>query len=412
MRLGPKRQADQADRPPAVGPGVRRSEARPAAVRSPWAWLLDPRSAVLLTLGSLIVIGGCRRLLIGLASRRAVDAIQGESPTAEEVAAAARFGRDGLIDLFRLLETAESNEVRLAAGRALVELWGEDDLIAEEEKALIRRGAIIDWVGRRRYPAALAEPIELGVSFRVPFLSNDPKLRVRASNVEWSYKIMGTYRASLEIESAPRPIDVGGTVRFTLDPRDFDGRGPHRLVLQARVRTADLKESWEFEMPHLAFSFELDPTLVLDAILAGDDEDRARIMSEGVRFVSADDAGAPAFVPLAGDLVLRNPPRLAVAGPLPCDLAHRVEIEFEGVGERASSSRFVVVSSGGEVTTDGGEVRFSGTPSNVGIDRPGSIRMRAHLHPDPGIAWATPNVRSLWPRSITTEWVEATVVRR
>ena len=38
--------------------------------------------------------------------------------------------------------------------------------------------------------------------------------------------------------------------------------------------------------------------------------------------------------------------------------------------------------------------------------------LRARLVPDPDRGWADPEVRSIWPGTIVTDWVEVEVVRR
>jgi hypothetical protein len=37
--------------------------------------------------------------------------------------------------------------------------------------------------------------------------------------------------------------------------------------------------------------------------------------------------------------------------------------------------------------------------------------MRAWLHADPELGWADPEVRSVWPGEMATNWVEVEIVR-
>ena len=46
------------------------------------------------------------------------------------------------------------------------------------------------------------------------------------------------------------------------------------------------------------------------------------------------------------------------------------------------------------------------------IDRPGNRRLRVLLTADPDLGWADPDVRSVWPGTITVGWHEVTVIRR
>jgi hypothetical protein len=108
--------------------------------------------------------------------------------------------------------------------------------------------------------------------------------------------------------------------------------------------------------------------------------------------------------------VLRDPPALAVTLPLPCDVAHAVFVEFEGVPGRFAAGAAVLVGQGSEIRTIPLELR-SPLPPGV-IERPGDIRLRAILEADPHRGWADPDVRSIWPGTIVTDWEPARVVRK
>ncbi len=386
----------------------------PVAPRGWTSYLGDPRSAVLFFLASALVIGGGRKLLQGARARRVVEALAGPDPSPEQVEEAAEHRRAGLIDLFRLLGTATRAEVRDAAGRTLAALWARDELIAEEEKALVRRGFAVEWRARRRYPRGLAAPIPIRVDYGVPFLV-DGGPGVGPTHLEWSHRILGAERAGLEAFS---PWRAGpGSSEFAIDPADFPTNGPHRLALHARARTVGLTESWEIDLPHLPFSFEFDPILAVDALLTLADDSRGQAIARAIRLEPAESpADGPNFLPLTPDLVLRDPPALAVVLPLPCDLAHTLAIEFEGMTGRFPAGVVVVAGQGADPTAVPSTLRFplgaiSGLPADA-IDRPGARRARAVLTADPDLGWADPDVRSLWPGTLTTEWTEVRVNRR
>ncbi len=372
------------------------------------AWLADPRTAVLAFLASALIFGGGRKALQGLRTRRAIAALDGPDPAPSEVAEAAEHGRAGLVDLFRLLGTAPKPEVRDAAGRALARLWRLDEMIAEEEKALVRRGFVADWRARRRYPRGLRVPIPIGVAYGVPFLVDGPK-EVGPANLEWSHRILGAGSAGLERFTPWRSGPASAT--FAVEPGDFPTDGPHRLALHAKVRAVGLTEAWEIELPQIPFSFEFDPKLAVDALLTLPDDARGRAFARGLRLgPPADSDEDPTYLDLNTDLVLRNPPSLVVEGPLPCDLAHALAIEIEGVPGRFPAGTVVLTGS------SPGPSRFplgpiAGLPAGA-IDRPGEIRLRAHLAADPDLGWADPDVRSIWPEPLTTDWDTVRVVRR
>ena len=380
------------------------------------AWLADPRSTVLFALASVVVLGGGRRLLRARRARAAVDRLGDPDVRPEEVESAADHGRAGLMDLFRLLGTAPDAPVRDAAGRALARLWAGDELVAEEEKAIVRRGFSAAWNARRRYPRDLRGPIPIAVDFGVPFLDPDGP-GVGPDRLEWSHRIMGAERAGLEVFSDWRAGP--GRADFAIDPADLPGRGPHRLVLQAKVRTLGLTSPWELELPHTPFAIEFDPALAVGALLNLPDAGRAEAIGRAIRLEASESAGAsPRFVDLDGDLVLRDPPSIRVATPLPADLAHALAIELEGIAGRFEAGSLVLSGqgSGAGQSSEAGTRTFPigqlvGLPPGT-IERPGTVRLRAILTASPELGWADPDVRSIWPGTIATDWAEARVIRR
>jgi hypothetical protein len=389
--------------------------ARPGRWRTA-AWLADPRTAVLAFLASALLFGGGRKVLQGIRARRAVAALVEPDPSTEEVEAAAEHGRAGLIELFRLLGTAEKPEVRDAAGRALATLWAGDDLIAEEEKALVRRGFVVSWKARRRYPRGIRVPIPIEASFGVPFLVEGGP-GVGPSNLAWSHRVLGTERAGLE---APTPWREGpGRASFEVEPSDFPTLGPHRLALAARVRSQGLTDSWEIELPQMPFSFEFDPILTVEALLTSADDARGAAFGHSIRLEppgGIEPGSGTRYLDLNAELVLRDPPDLVVDTPLPCDLAHRLSVEIEGVPGLFPAGS-VVVSGQGQEDSGRFEARrfplktIAGLPSDA-IDRPGERRIRAVLTADPDLGWADPDVRSLWPGTLATDWAAVRVIRR
>jgi hypothetical protein len=401
---------------PAPPGGARPTQPRLGTRRN---WLREPKSAVWIVLAAIALIGGGRRLLWSWRARKAVARLSDPDVTPEELEAVADFGRSGAWELLRIYSTTEFETTRTAAGLALARIWRDDHLVGEEEKAVVRRGFAVTWNARRRYPRALQAEIPIVAAYGVPFLSDDPA-RVRAEDLEWSHRIVGARRAALEEYS---PWKSGrAEVAFTIVPDDFPTNGPHRLVLQSRVRTIGLSGSWELELPHVPFRFDFDPILRLDAILTLSDAVRDEAMARSVRLESSAASGEePArLVPLGGEWILRNPPRLAVDTPLPCDLAHAATLEFEGAPGRYPAGSLIV--SGQGLSARSGPGLASSTrrfdvhplgplPSGV-IDRPGTRRIRVHLAADPQLGWADPDIRSVWPGTIETSWVEAEIIRK
>ena len=253
-------------------------------------FLGEPRNAVFLALMAALLIGGGSRLRRAIRGRDARNRLDDPEIAPEAIEAVAEFGRAGLLDLFRLLESGKTREHRQAAGRALAILWAGDEMIPEEEKAVVVRGHELTWRGRRRYPRDLKSAIPFGVVVEVPFLKGNPK-GVGPEHLEWSFRITGSRRAGLE---AFGPwIKGSGRVDFSIIPDDFDTNGPHQLAVLTRVRTVGLTDTWEINVPHSRFMFEFDPLLKVDALLTLPDESRALAFQEGLRLVGADHGGLP-----------------------------------------------------------------------------------------------------------------------
>lgn len=379
-------------------------------------WVGEPRNAVLFILASVILVGGGRKLLQAWRTRKAVGRLEDPGVTTGAIGAAVDHGRAGLLELFRLLGSAETEALRDAAGHALSVLWARDELIAEEEKAVVRRGFQIQWRARRRYPRALGADVRIGLTYGVPFLQPDGP-GVRPDQLEWSHRVVGARRLNLESFT---PWAAGeGRAEFSIVPADFETNGPHKLVFQARVRTTGLTESWEFELPHLPFGFEFDPLLSVDALLATPDDARAAEIARAVRLVAGHapaDAG-PSLWPLNAGFAVRDAPAIGLTLPFPCDLAHTIEIEFARVAGRHASGELVLTGQGGGIPGSSPSTHLvplgplSPIPADA-IDRPGVRAMRARLVADPDRGWSEPDVRSIWPGTIETDWVDVEVVRR
>lgn len=399
-------------------PRLRRRRGASKPGRPSWgSWWADPRSGVLAVVTASIAIGGGLKLLQWWRAREALDRLGAADVTEADVDDASRHGRAVIMDLFRIMGTADREPLRAAAGRSLARLWAEDNLIAEEEKALVVRGFAASWQARRRYPRALRAPIPIAITYGVPFLQDDDG-PISPRNLEWSHRVLGTRRAEPEIFTPWKPGPA--RAEFTLVPGDFETDGPHRLVLHARVRTAGLTDHWEVELPQMTSSLEFDSRLLPEALLTLADEARGEAIARSVCLKTrpATESQPPTFAPLNDAFAIRDLPELTVATPLPCDLAHAAALEFEGVAGRFDAGSVVLSGQGdvGAIPAAATAERFplgpiAPLPADA-IDRPGPRRMRAVLTADPDRGWADPDVRSIWPGTIETEWVEVQVVRR
>jgi hypothetical protein len=370
-------------------------------------------------LGGVVLIGGGRRVLQALRSRRAVARLAEPDVTPSEVEEVARFGRSGLHELFRVFGEAPSATLREAAGRAIASLWAQDQLIGEEEQALVRRSYAVDWQARRRYPRALTADIPVTVTYGLPCLAEEGP-GVSPSNLEWSHRVTGARRAALEEFSPWTPGP--GLLTFAIVPGDFDSSGPHKLVLQTRVRTVGLTDAWQIDLPHIPFPFEFDPRLEVGSLLASPDDSRGETIGRSLRLDAPADSGpGPArFLALNEEMTLRNPPQIVVNSPLPCDLAHTISVEIEGIQGRFDAGKLIVSGQGkrddGRAATDFQprilEVGPLGHVPREAIGHPGRRALRAILTAQPELGWTDPDVRSIWPGTIETGWVDVEIIRR
>lgn len=383
-----------------------------------WArWLISPRSAVFVFLALVLGLGGWRRFALARKARALADRIGGAQADAEEIEQASRFGRASLIELFQTLELPENDPRRTAAGRALARIWADDELVPEEEKAIVRRGYCVRWNARKRYPRALTRTIPLQVSYSVPFLSTKGNGNgVTQSSLLWSHRVKGSQRASLEAWSDWKAGPV--RLEIPIEPSDFATDGPHTLVLESKVRTEGLTDQWELALPLVKSQFEFDPRLEPTALFALADSGRAQRVALGVELLSArptelESAREP--IP-AGDWVISEPPVLKVSRDLPCDLAHLMMVEFEGVSGLYPCGQVIVpLRAAGNASDDAAALvdlgPITGFPMGL-FDRPGSVRLHLILQPDAELGWNDPEIRSVWPESITTNWQTVQLMRR
>ena len=301
----------------------------------------------------------------------------------------------------------------------MLRLWAADELIAEEEKALATRLYDVQWRARRRYPHALTGAIWFEVEFGLAGLT-PAGAWIRPDQLEWSWRIRGAPRASLE-QISPWQVSEA-PVRFASEAADLPPGPDVALAFQARLRTAGLTSRWELDLPQVPFRFERDPMLRPESILAAPDTQAQERLERGVRLEigseTVEDAGAgPVYLPIDPAFALVGQPRVRIDN-LPCDLAHRATLELDDSdAPRALPAGEVV-----HLTDPAAAGSPKGTNTGVAIClepateplrlQPGTTRIRLVLEPDPHLGWAHAGVRSVWPERIATDWQEVRIVRR
>jgi hypothetical protein len=367
---------------------------------------------VLLVVGLALLLGGGRRLLQVLRARRAVNRLEEGTATPAEIEAAAGHGRAAIPELLRLLDPRHDETTRTAAGRALLRLWAADELIAEEEKGVATRLFEVQWLARRRYPRQIRGALRFEVRFGLTGLDRAGQ-GIRPDQLEWSWRIRGAPRASLEQFSAWQVVEQ--PIHFQIEAADLPAGSDMALAFQARVRTRGLTSRWELELPQVPFRFERDEALRVESILAPADSIVEEAMSRVVRFeISESRLGQadvdPVFVPIDPEFAIVGQPRIGL-DELTCDLAHRAILEFAEPKRSVGAGEVVYLAARGEASTSVRPLQVEPAPEPL-VAEPGAYRIRLVLTPDPDLGWAHPDVRSVWPRRIVTEWQEARVVRR
>ena len=109
-------------------------------------WLSEPKAVIWLALAAAVLLGGGRRLIAWWQARKAVARLDAPDVTAAEIEAVADHGRTGAYDLLRIFSSGPSEQVRQAAGSSLARLWLLDQLVPEEEQAVVRRGFTVTWM--------------------------------------------------------------------------------------------------------------------------------------------------------------------------------------------------------------------------------------------------------------------------
>lgn len=373
----------------------------------------DPRRWVFIAVVAFLALGGGRKWLAGRRGLRMADRLAANQATPDEIRSSHQFGRAVVRDLFQVMAEGPSTQHRLAAIEALVRLWQADELIAEEEKAIVTRSMVADWQIRRKYPRGLTGPIEITATFGMPQLTDVKLNEWFARHLRWQYRISGTRRVTDDAWQAA-PIAFP-RCSIEIMPDDFPDDGPHRLLLHLRVATDSLTDNWQIDLPAQTTSFEWDDHLQPNALATLPDSHRASQWAAAIGFIApAAVEAAPVFLKLNEQFAIRNPPMPALKRPLPCDLAHRVVIELDQSSGRWHAGQWLEAAH----THNTQAQAWTTWPAEAACATPpatplhgGTYRMRVVLEPTPARGWSDPHIRSVWPEAITSDWVEVQLVR-
>ena len=195
-----------------------------------------------------------------------------------------------------------------------------DDLIAEEEKALVQRGYLVTSHPTPLSPRPAVGNPHLGLLRR----SLPPRGgRYRALEPRMVAPDPRHTRAGLETFT---PWTAGpGHADFSLVPGDFETERSAQARLTGAVRVTGATDSWELRTPLIPFHFEFDPQFDPESLYGLADASRAEAFANAVQLatVERDETHPADYRVLNTELAVRDPPQLAISVPLPCDLRTR-----------------------------------------------------------------------------------------
>lgn len=419
-RSGPVDRTGANPSTPVRKPGGREAGNAQGPKSSPFA---DPRRWLFLAVVVFLVVGGGRKWLHGRRGRALADQLADGTATIDEIRDSHRFGRFVVHDLFRVLTDGPSPDRRQAALESLVRLWKADELIAEEEKAIVTRAFVTNWRIRRKYPRGLSGRLAIKVDYGLPETGDEELNRWIIDHLEWSHRLTGTRRATDDQWRTLESRKSGA--HFEIVPADFPEDGPHRLILHTRVTVRGLTDQWQLELPAQATSFEWDDHLQAGALAGMPDAARAGRWREmfGAWETDPNEAGA-GHSEIDDRFVLSYPPEPMISflrpdmtrASMPCDLAHQVYLEFESVEGRWRLGDWILAATAEACQGDAAFFRMPpqipATSNAPRLERAGKYRGRFVLEPCPELGWSDPAIRSVWPETITSDWFEVEIVRR
>lgn len=398
-------------------PVRRPSQSRNSSPSSPMA---DPRRWMFISVVAFLMFGGGRKWLKSIHGRRLADKIAHGTANPDEILGSYRYGRVVVQDLFEALTGGASDEIRHSAFEALVRLWQADELIAEEEKAIVTRSFQIKWNHRRKYPVSLNGTFDISATYGLFELKDSELQRWLSDHSRWSYRIQGTRRAV--DEQWKQNLCDPPFALTEINSRDFPENTVHRIALFVRFRTFNQTSNWEIELPSQPTSFEWDLNLELNALLAPIVESELDVFTNAMNWQPASLPGpgqeGPRLVQISPGFAIHNPPETVISSPLPRDLSHAVFIELQGVtglipaGEwliacrKSSENLFQSYRSGSHW-----DVSPDSYIDDQLIGHAGRFQMRLVLKPIAHRGWANPEIRSVFNSKISFPWVEIEIVR-
>lgn len=389
---------------------------------SPGEQMKDPRRWMFLAVVAFLLIGGGRKWHRSWQGRKLANRIADGLASSDEILLSSRYGRIAVPDLFHLLSSTETEQTKKnAALRALISLWREDELIIEEEKAIIIRSFEVQWKHRRKYPRDMTGSFTIHASFGLPQLIDNELTSWLEKHLQWSSRITGSRRATdqqWKTSDAFRP-----KIQCDINPEDFPENSVHRIGLYVRLKTRDLSSNWELELPATNSSFEWDEYLQTDALKAPFSDEEANQLNNALQWVPIAGSDQVALtmnhVKISPEFAVANPPLCMVQRPLPRDLAHQIYLEIQGVSRMIPVGEWVValrnsdsvLNPEAEVTCPPWEISPEDLLSDSEISRAGNHMIRLILEPVTHRGWANPDVRSVYSGRIEMPWINVELVR-
>ncbi|MFM7317670.1 MAG: hypothetical protein ACKO5E_12055, partial [bacterium] len=345
----------------------------------------DPRRWVFIAVVAFLLLGGARKWLAASRGRKMADRIADGQASLDEIRQAARHGRAVLPDLLGMLADGKSDEMKSAAFESLIQLWQADELIAEEEKAIITRAFQVEWKQRRKYPRDYDGNFQILGFISLPKIQDESRIVWLSEHLRWETRVTGTRKATDDQWQMIPPDEM--QLQIQMESRDFPEDCVHRVMLFTRVTTHGLTSNWTLDLPGQATSFEWDQHLKSAALKADFDEKEALIMQEALTWdCNADpDTIGSQLIALSPGFAIHRPPVALLRIPLPRDLAHDAVLEIDEISSKIKLKNYVIASRGSAITL---QKQFKMIPLEIkrliddsAISRAGKYRARINLQP-------------------------------
>ena len=392
---------------PVRKPGQRRDGQNPSP-------MVDPRRWIFIAVVAFLIFGGIRRWMAARAGQKTADRIANGIASQDEIRNSFRHGRAVLPDLLAMLGEETSIDQKKAAFEALLRLWQADELIPEEEKAILTRAFQIRWKQRRKLPRDFSGIFQIHVFIGLPEIEDESCRQWLKSHLTWEMRVSGTRRAT--DDQWKKINDSEMKLVIEINSRDFPEETVHRIMLHTRATTTHLTSNWVLDLPSQSTSFEWETHLKALALRADFDDAESKEMQSGLiwRESELESNQESQLLQISHSFGIFKLPTPQLKLPLPRDISHDVILIIDGINSHISLNHAVMECRQQPASTQ--QIRtlplkIQNLIADDQISHAGKYKARLILKPRPELGWADPEIRSVWPESLEFPSIEIEIVR-